>query len=760
MQGETIVLPLARGWRFCRGDVKRWKRVDHAICYSATKAGREVGDMEVFLNENDWTEVCLPHDWNTGERSDPACSPSNGFKPRGIGWYYDEIELPEYDEEACALLEFEGVMGECVVYVNGVLAARNESGYTGFCFDVSDYLLPGQKNRIVVSVDNARWEGWWYEGAGIYRPVNLYLKPRVHFAHQKTFVRPEREGGTWRVRVVSEIENACPAEARFAVRARVLDPEGRAVAEFEAGGRVAPFGRAACVAEGPLDAQKLWSVESPNLYEVENRLFLDDHCLEVERISFGFRTIQWTDHGMYLNGIQTPVRGICCHQDHAGVGIAVTKSLTRYRIARLKAMGCNAYRCAHHCPSKELLDVCDEMGMLVMAENRHFRSSDEVMRQLDALTLLSRNHPSVFLYSLFNEEPWQAEDRGRRMAARMLRRVRMNDDTRAVTAAMNGGVLTNENASDVLDVAGINYYVDDYMAYARRRPGHPMIGTENGPLYATRDIYRDDPKAQVYNSYGLTCAPFGQTLEKTMEAVGAAPQVAGLFVWGGFDYRGEPQPFEWPSVFSHWGLTDNCGFEKNTFFMLKSYYSDPDQPMLHLLPHWNWGMGETVRVCAMTNCDLARLFLNGRPLQAREVKSNRAEWNVPFEPGVLRVEAVKGDTILSEEIRTAGPPARLEVIDAADERDYDSSIINIRLLDANGIPTPFLEADREVRFEVRRGDLLGVGNGNPNGTQPDVADTLPTFCGRCQAIVRPDAQGRVHLVVHAAGIPDVEYSRG
>lgn len=406
---------------------------------------------------------------------------------------------------------------------------------------------------------------------------------------------------------------------------------------------------------------------------------------------------------------------------HVGVGIAVTRSLLRYRVAKLKAMGCNAYRCAHNCPSRELLEICDDLGMMVMAENRHYRSSEEVMRQLDELTLLSRNHPSVFLYSLFNEEPWQTESRGRRIAARMLRRVRMHDDTRAVTAAMNGGVLTRRNASDVLDAAGMNYFIDDYMTYARRRPGHPMVGTENGPLYATRGIYKDDPKAQVYDSYGLTTAPFGQRQE-TMEAVEAAPHVASLFVWGGFDYRGEPQPFEWPSVFSHWGLMDNCGFEKDTFYMLKSYYSDPNQRMVHLLPHWNWSEGERVRVCAMTNCDSAKLFLNGREVGEGKAARNRVEWQIPFEPGALRVEAYGDGEMLADEVRTAGLAAALEVVDAASAEEYDSSIINVRLMDENGVPVPGRDADRLVRFEVKRGEIIGAGNGDPNGIQPNITD--------------------------------------
>ena len=408
MQQNTRVLLLDEGWQFCLGDVKRWNRVDHDVCYNTTKAGQEVGDMQVFLEDNVWMPVAIPHDWNTRQASDPSESPDNGFKPRGIGWYYNEIDLPDYGKDAYVLLEFEGIMGESVVYVNGVLAARNESGYTAFAVDVSDYMLPGQQNRIVVSVDNTRWEGWWYEGAGIYRPVRLFIKPAIHLSYLKTFVRPMLENGAWRIRVSTEIENSSAQAVTAELQICILNREGACIARLRAEVSVPPFECASCAAWTELSNPELWSPDHPYLYDLENQLFVEGVCLESEKIPFGVRDIQWTDHGMFINDQLTPVRGICCHQDHAGVGIAVTQSLMRYRIARLKAMGCNAYRCAHHAPSRYLLEVCDELGMLVMVENRHYRTSEEVMRQLDALVLLSRNHPSVFLYSLFNEEPWQA----------------------------------------------------------------------------------------------------------------------------------------------------------------------------------------------------------------------------------------------------------------------------------------------------------------------------------------------------------------
>ena len=759
-QKETKILRLETGWKFIHGEPKRWERVDHGVCYDMTKAGHEVARMEVFLHQNDWQDVTVPHDWNTEQPASPEYIPSLGFKPRDEGWYYNEFELPEYAEDASVLLDFEGVMGESVVYVNGVLAARNETGYTGFALDISDYVLAGQKNMIVVSVDNRRWEGWWYEGAGIYRPVTVQIRPAVHFGRMKTFVKPVLNEGKWTVDVTAGIENAAGESVPVTVRAQLFDAQGEPVGCAEASAAAAAYGETACGMQIALENAQMWSPDEPYLYSAKVELLVGGEVIGAENLRFGCRNIEWTDHGMYINGKKTRVNGICCHQDHVGVGIAVTKSLIRMRMKKLKEMGCNAIRCAHNPPSAYQLEVCDEIGLMVMAENRHFRSSEEVLKQLDEMVLLSRNHPSVFLYSLFNEEHWQGEIRGRRMAAKMTRRVKALDDTRPVTAAMNGGVLMRENASDVLDVAGINYCLGDYMKYAERRPGHPMLATENGPLYATRDIYADDSEAQVYNSYGLTTSYFGQTLQDTVKAVEAAPHLVGLFVWGGFDYRGEPQPFEWPSVYSHWGLYDSCGFEKNTFHMLKSYYEPEDRPMLHLLPYWNWVAGEDVRVCAMTNCGEVRFFLNGKLMGTVAVEDRRAEMHIPYEPGVLRAEGVYEGRLIADEVRTAGAPAKLEIIDAAEEKDYDSSIVNVRLMDENGVPSPGRGVDRLVTFHVEAGRIIGVGNGDPNGVLPEIADNIPTFCGRCQAIIRPDASGKVKVRICAEGLPEAVYERG
>ena len=743
-------IDLSGSWHFCLGDAVRWVRVDHQTCYDATKAGGELGNLELFLNGNPWREVCVPHDWCTELASAPENQPSNGFKPRGKGWYYRYFTLPELSEGETVLLEFKGVMGESEIYVNGTRAMRSFSGYTGFHCDITNYVLPGGENLVAVSVDTNRWEGWWYEGAGIYRPVNLIVQPAMHFEHLSTFVHTERvEEHHWMTHVETRVECAVHDTDDLKIKCAIEDASGAVVISAQCKATVSAYGHAEIKVEILIKNPALWSPSAPNLYRLNMSLNKCSRVIDTYNTRFGYREIAWTDHGMFVNGEHTPVKGICCHQDHAGVGIAVPTALNRYRLEKLKEMGCNAYRCAHHAVSEGFLELCDELGMLVMAENRHFSASEDAIGQLENLVKRSRNHASVFLYSLFNEEPWQAEPRGRRIAEVLLRRVRSLDPTRPVTSAMNGGVLTQENASDVLDVAGMNYYIHDYMAYAARRPGHPMVATENGPIYATRGVYQSDPARQVYDCYGVTTAFFGQRLEDTMEAVAAAPHVAGLFMWGGFDYRGEPQPFEWPSVFSHWGFHDNCGFEKDTAFLLKSYYSK--EPVLHILPHWNWEPGEVVRVCVFTNCGSVSLFLNSRLIDEKTVKRNRAEWMLPFEPGALRAEADSGDGTIADSVTTSGAPARIAVENAAKTPAADALILNVALVDEHDVHVP--NNDRMVSISIEGGILLGSGNGDPNGTQPDCSPLQMTFAGRCQFIVRP-LKSSACVTISSEGLPD------
>jgi len=484
---------------------------------------------------------------------------------------------------------------------------------------------------------------------------------------------------------------------------------------------------------------ELWSPLSPYLYLFSCELKRGEEIIDSYSANVGFRKIEFsTTEGMLLNGKPLRVKGICCHQDHAGVGAALTPEIYEYRIKKLKSLGVNAYRTAHNAPSEELLDICDRLGMLVMVENRTFSVSDDAMRELSSMVKVARNHPSVFLYSLFNEEPWQCDERGMRIAKRLREKLRSLDSTRAVTAAQNSGILEKNNASDALDIIGVNYNLKNYEECHKRTPDKLILGTENCPTFATRGIYKTDKDDRVFSSYGDDYASwFSESIDETMEAVEKYPYVIGCFAWCGFEHRGEPVPYAWPSVTSHWGFTDSCGFEKDTAYLLKAYYTD--ELCVHLLPHWNFNESETVRVEAFTNADEAELFLNGKSLGKVAVSRRRARWLVPYERGTLSVKATRNKDTVTAKTCTANAAKNFIIEDATPKAsNQQCRIINVKIVDEN--ETLVYNFCKNIDFSLEGGKLLGVGNGNPNSHHSERASSIAAFMGRLQIILSADVK--------------------
>lgn len=736
MDTANFDLRLDEGWLFHYGELDMIdpdKRL--AMSHETTKADGMLREYVMFKHPEAWTSVNVPHDWLTHQPLDIDADPACGYKKRETAWYYNSFELPEKRINSARLV-FDGVLGKTTVFVNGVIAHRNFSGYNRFSCEIGDYLMPGAKNEIVLHVDARRWEGWWYEGAGLYRPVRIEFRGETAFDKEHSFVKSEKEDSDWYLTAnVKAFGAAC-------AKATLSDMYGVAVWNGEI-----PVNEDFRIA---VPDPKLWSPENPNLYKFECILNGEEGC--VDKISFmvGFRTVEWVcDEGMYLNGKQYQIKGICCHQDHAGVGAATTEEILRYRVSVLKGFGINAYRCAHHAPDERLLSICDEMGMLVMPENRHFNVSEDVLNQLDSMVLVSRNHPCVFMYSLFNEEPLQQEERGKRIAEKLKCRILSLDDTRAITGAQNTGLLCEANASDVLDVIGANYCLNDYEEGHKRMPQKVMLGTENCPTYATRGVYASDKEKKVFACYGDEWGDFSESLDETMENVADKPYVAGCFAWSGFDYRGEPVPYDWPSVMSHWGFTDECGFAKDTAYHLAAWYKE--ELMVHLLPHWNWKEGENVRVCAFTNGDTAELFVNGKSFGEKKVEKRRAEWNVPFEEGKATVVAKRGACVATDQVVTAAEPCRILIDDASTSQTLH--ILNLSVVDENDVLVPdFCDT---IFFDVPEGVVLGVGNGNPNSHHREKASEIDFFNGRAQIIVSGKRGGA--LVARCKGLLDAEF---
>ncbi len=476
--------------------------------------------------------------------------------------------------------------------------------------------------------------------------------------------------------------------------------------------------------------------------------------------TFGARTIKFDpQQGFFLNGQRVQVKGACCHQDAAGVGIAVPDALLEWRLEQLKKWGFNAYRTSHHAPAPELLDLCDKLGILVLNENRSIGSSDDVLRDLRYLVQRDRNHPSLIAWSLGNEEGVQTTPQAVRFGATMKQLVHQLDDTRPVTYASNGGANTGGIMSQ-LDLFGINYTrLGDFDALHRQHPQWPIWATEEASTLGTRGTAAQERGHM--SAYDVSAPGWGKTAEDWVQYFAARPWLAGAFVWTGFDYRGEPTPYGWPCISSQFGVLDTCGFPKDNAWFYKACWSD--EPVLHIFPHWNWPgrEGKEIDVWCYSNDDEVELFLNGQSLGRQPVpRFGHVAWKVKYAPGALTAKSYrKGKLTQTTEVATTGAPAKLAVecsrtTLAAGGRDC--AIINVSVCDAQGRVVP--TADVAVSFAVSpNARILGVGNGDPVCQEPDICLNTPwqrsAFNGLCQAIVAsPKIAGEVMVTISAQGL--------
>jgi beta-galactosidase len=470
----------------------------------------------------------------------------------------------------------------------------------------------------------------------------------------------------------------------------------------------------------------------------------------------GFRTITFTaDSGFYLNDTYMKIKGTCNHQDHAGVGVAVPNSLWEFRIKKLKEMGSNAFRCAHNPPAKEFLDACDKLGLLVMDENRNFNTSPEYQRQLEWLIRRDRNHPSVILWSVFNEELTQGTEMGYEMVRRMSAVVKNLDTTRPVTAAMSGGQFTPINVSKAVDVVGFNYKNGDYDRFHQENPSLPMTSSEDVSGLMQRDVYVTDKNKHTVAAYDDEKPGWGSLHRYSWKMIDERKFLAGCFVWTGFDYRGEPTPYEWPTASSNFGIIDVCGFPKSIYYYYQSQWIT-DKPVLQLVPHWNWpkdSIGKKIKVMAFTNAEKVKLLLNGKIIgeQATD-KYNANTWDVPYQPGKL--EAIgykKGKEVSRFKVETTGEPVSIQLI--ADRNTiagdgWDAVPVTVQAIDAKG--RLVRTANLPVEFAVSGdGSMIGHGNGDPNSHEMEKGTKRSLYNGLAQAILQSKANGKGPLTLTA-----------
>lgn len=728
-----------------------------------------ISPVHTGFNDNDWRKIDLPHDWAVELDFDPAATTSHGYKKLGrewpsnsIGWYRKTFEVPESDEGNRLSIEFDGVFRDCMVWLNGFYLGRHMSGYTSFRYDISDCVNYGGRNVLVVRVDASFVEGWFYEGAGIYRHVWLVKTNPLHVAQWGTFVSStvDEDAASAEVTIKTKVTNEDSKDASCQLVSSILNFDGETIIEDQSNNiSISAWDSREVVQRITLMNPKLWSLDSPHLYRLVMTVKQDGIPVDTYVTPFGIRTVRFdANKGFFLNDKPLKIKGVCIHQDHAGVGSALPDRIQEFRIEKLKEMGCNAVRCAHNPPTPELLDACDRLGMLVIDEQRVAGSSTEIITQLESIILRDRNHPSVFLWSMGNEEAAiEGTDIGARILTTMKRKIKQLDPIRQVTIAdANTNNSWGSKYSQVSDVLGCNYFFHgDIDAFHVNFPEQPIIGTENANMQTTRGIYKRNDEQGFTSEYGTSNTGLGASTPEAWRYCVDRQFIAGIFLWTGIDYRGEPG--KWPSVSSHFGIMDVCCFPKDIYYYYKAWWSD--STVLHILPHWNWAgkEGQTIDVWCYSNCDEVELFLNEKSLGRKEMPLNsHLQWEVSYEPGKLEAKGYINGEIIARKVReTIGAstqlrlsPDRLEI--RADNEDV--AIVTVAVLDGQGRLAP--TAQDEVNFEVsNNAKIIGVGNGNPSSHEQDKANKRKVFNGLCQVIIQSTREaGEIQLMAKSPGL--------
>ena len=751
--------------------------------------GDEPGMAQPGYDDSRWRQLSLPHDWAI-EGDFSATNPSGaggGALPGGVGWYRKHFRLPATEGECRYYLAFDGVYMNSTVYVNGHEVGSRPYGYSSFEYDLTPYVRSDSDNVVAVRVDNSdQPNSRWYSGCGIYRHVWLTATNPLHIARWGVHVVTDA-GGT--VDVELTVSGDADGQYRPVFRHTLLAPDGRTVAVTSAKSL-----RQKLRVKHPLR----WSVDSPHLYTLRSEVLVDGEVVDAVTTRTGFREFRFdAATGFWLNGRNLKINGVCLHHDLGCLGAAVNEDAIRRQLVKLKTMGCNAIRCSHNPPAPELLDLCDEMGFIVMDEsfdmwrrrktrNDYARFFDEWHeRDLSDLLLRDRNHPSVLMWSIGNEvlEQWSgvgADELTLEQANLLLNAghddstlahgeeltpnslltlhlagiVRKYDRTRPVTAGCNEPSPDNHLfKSDALDLIGFNYHREWIKDVPRNFPGKPFLLTESVSALQTRGYYRmpsdslfiaperwDKPytdPSMMCSSYDNQRVPWGSTHEETWDIVKHTPYCAGQFIWTGFDYLGEPTPYGFPARSSYFGIIDLAGFPKDIYYMYQSEWTD--RPVLHLFPHWNWTEGQTVDLwCYYNDADEVELFVNGKSRGVRSKKDSHqyhVAWRVAYEPGEVKVVARKeGQEVRSSSIRTAGAPARIRL-----EVDYEGEttvFVNAYVTDEAGNLCPWAEDD--LRFSVSGGTVIGVDNGSPTSMERFKADHRKAFFGKALVVIRKD----------------------
>ena len=800
-QGRTERL-LEKGWRFTRSDHPSFK--------------------EVSCVDTDWQPVTVPHDWAIygpfsaqNDKQEVAIAQdgqtealehagrTGGLPFVGVGWYRTVFEVPEFTEGKRATILFDGAMSHARVYLNGQEVGYWPYGYNSFYFDITRYLHAGQPNTLAVRLENLPESSRWYPGAGLYRNVHLIVTEAAHIPVWGTYVTtPEVSREAAKVSFRTQVALPKGADkAKYTLKTRLLNPNGQQLIELSE----SLAGKADEVAqECTVRKPTLWSSDLPALYKAESRLYEGDKLRDTYTTTFGIRSIEVIpDKGFFLNGERIVFKGVCNHHDLGPLGAAVNSAAIRHQISMLKDMGCNAIRTSHNMPAPELVQACDEMGVMLMAEsfdewnkpkcaNGYNLLFDEwAERDLVNLVRHYRNNPSVVFWCIGNEVPNQSDKEGYLIAKRLQDICHREDPTRPVTQGMDNpdAVVANGFAA-VMDVAGFNYrphlYVRNYLVL----PQKLILGSETASTVSSRGVYKfpvERKAMAVYDDhqssgYDVEHCNWSNLPEDDFMQHEDLPYCIGEFVWTGFDYLGEPTPYytNWPSHSSLFGIIDLASIPKDRYYLYRSHWNK-EEKTLHILPHWTWPdrKGKVTPIFVYTSYPSAELFINGKSQGKRtkelgvtlegsdsraaqqgfeRQKRYRLMWmDTKYESGTVKVVAYdeQGNVAETKEIRTAGKPHHIEL--KADRTHLtadgkDLAYINVRIVDKNGNLCP--DETREVRFRVTgAGSYRAAANGNPISLESFQLNKMKLFSGQLTAMVQTaEEAGAILFEAQADGV--------
>ena len=748
-----------------------------------------------------WQTVRVPHDWaiagpfdkkwdlqkvaieQNGEKEATEKSGRSGALPWiGAGHYRRIFYIPQGCERA--ELVFDGAMSEPTVCINGQKAGYWAYGYNAFRVDITPFMKPGE-NQLDVDLLNIEESSRWYPGAGLYRPVKLVMTGKICLDEWGTFIRTlSADQNSAHVAVSSQIQPAT-ITPDLRIMVDIMDAQGKIVGQAESQLSVA----GAAELDFNITQPKLWSPESPYLYQVRTRLYDDGKLLDEITNKMGIRTISVTKEGGFqLNGITRKIKGVCLHHDLGPLGAAVNKAALIRQIKLMKEMGCDAIRTSHNMPSQMQMDICDSLGMMVMAESfdmwiypkckngyaRFFNDWSD--RDIENLILANRNHPSIIMWSIGNEIPEQGSEEGREIARHLQGLCHLFDPTRPVTQGMDRAEEALKSGfAQVMDVPGFNYRVHKYEQNLKQLPQGFLLGSETASTVSSRGVYKFpvkvtdnsqyaswaptyDPKAILKadgqcSSYDVEYCSWSNLPDDDWVWQDDKDWVIGEFVWTGFDYLGEPTPYDeyWPSRSSYFGICDLAGLPKDRYYLYRSRWNK-NQHTIHLLPHWSWGQarkGKVTPVYCYTDYPSGELFINGKS-QGKVTKNPkerldryRLRWNdVKYEPGELKVVVydANGNAAGEEIVKTAGKPADLKLEawtanETLQANGDDLAFVTVSLTDAEGTLIP--QADDQLTFEVTgAGTFEAVCNGDATSLESFKQPTMKLFSGQLVVVVR------------------------